>query len=103
MKPDPIKEDAKEQPADKVEIENEFQDTPFDRYKQAQETALIKLIGQLKQLKRDSVTKSGQDIQVLFSDVKEAPTHMQLIKDINRKPEVPEQQDQKKQTPAKDE
>jgi len=59
------------------------------------------LIGQLKQLKRDSVTKSGQDIQVLFSDVKEAPAHMQLIKDINRKPQVvPAKDKEQKQTPA---
>lgn len=51
-------------------------DSQFERYKLAQETCLQDLIGQLKQLKRDSVIKTGQDIQVVFSDVKEAPAHM---------------------------
>lgn len=53
------------------------------------------------------MTKSGQDVQVLFSDVKEAPAHMQLIKDINtKKPEVVpavSADKEQKQTPAKDE
>jgi len=34
-RPDIVKEDSKEHPDDKVEPETEFQDTPFDRYKQA--------------------------------------------------------------------
>ena len=41
------------------------------------------LIAKLKEIKRDSVTKNGQDIQVLFTDVKEAPAHLQLIRDEN--------------------
>ena len=50
-------------------------------YKQAQESALAQTIGQLKQVKRESLLKTGSDIQVLFSDVKEAPASLNLIKD----------------------
>ena len=34
----------------------------FEAYKQAQETALVELIAELKQVKRDSVIKVGQDV-----------------------------------------
>ena len=60
-----------------------FDDTPFYRYKRAQDKALVDLIAELKQLKRDSAQKIGSDVQVIFSDVKEAPAHLALIADSN--------------------
>ena len=59
----------------KSENVGEFEATAFDQFKQAQDTSLEDLIGQLKQIKRESVIKTGQEVQVLFSDVREAPAH----------------------------
>ena len=54
----------------------EFKETAFDQFKQAQDSSLEDLIGQLKQIKRESLIKTGQEVQVLFSDVREAPAHL---------------------------
>lgn len=58
-------------------------DSPFERFKLAQRGALEDLVAELKRLKRDTGTKTGQDLHVLFTDIKEAPAHIQLIKDSN--------------------
>jgi len=69
--------------------EEPLAETAFDKYKQAQETALTDIITQLKQLKRDSIHRIGTDVHVLFSDVKEAPAHMSLIQDKSTGSAVP--------------
>ena len=58
------------------ETMGEFKETAFDQFKQAQDNSLEDLIGQLKQIKRESIIKVGQEVQVLFSDVREAPAHL---------------------------
>ena len=48
----------------------------YDKYQLKQDIALQRIVSELKQIKRDNRLS---DLQVLFSDVKEAPAAFNLI------------------------
>ena len=53
-------------------------DNVYEKYMLKQDSALHSMLSNLKQIKQEN---SSSDLQVLLSDVKEAPTAFNLIQD----------------------